>query len=169
MRREVFSTPTTRLCLRPFWRVETPPGAQGQVDWGEFVGLDRGDGPQALHAIVLVLSHSRQAVLTWSARLDQLNWHHAHNKALRRLVGAPAVRRIDNLETGVVHGARPRGEVNPAYRAYARAAGFHIDAWLPRRPEHKGKVESEAQLRHPFSVWAIGHIWIIHYGVTLHV
>src|SRR5512144_94629 len=26
--------------LRPFRRVETPPGAQAQVDWGEFADLD---------------------------------------------------------------------------------------------------------------------------------
>src|SRR5262249_57948542 len=28
--------------LRPFRRVETPPGAQAQVDWGEFADLDVG-------------------------------------------------------------------------------------------------------------------------------
>ena len=30
--------------LRPFRRVETPPGAQAQVDWGEFANLDIGCG-----------------------------------------------------------------------------------------------------------------------------
>src|SRR5262245_35396644 len=47
--------------LRPFRRVETPPGAQAQVDWGEFADLDVGDGPQKLYAFVMVLSHSRKA------------------------------------------------------------------------------------------------------------
>jgi hypothetical protein len=32
--------------LRPFRRVETPPGAQAQVDWWECSGIDLGDGPQ---------------------------------------------------------------------------------------------------------------------------
>src|SRR5882724_236492 len=64
--------------LRPFRRVETPPGAQAQVDWGEFPGVDVGDGPQALYAFVLVLSHSRKEVLIWCRRRDQLAWHHAH-------------------------------------------------------------------------------------------
>jgi transposase len=131
--------------LRPFRRVETPPGAQAQVDWGEFAGLDIGGGPQKLYALVMVLSHSRKEVLVFSERMDQLSWHKAHNEALRRLGGVPAVLRIDNLKTGVVKGAGPWGEVNPAYQAYARAVGFHVDACLPRCPEHKGKVENKVR------------------------
>ena len=131
--------------LRPFRRVETPPGSQAQVDWGEFAGLDVGQGPQKLNAFVMVLSHSRKAVLVWSERMDQLRWHHAHGEALRRLGGVPAVLRIDNLKTGVGQGAGPWGEVNEAYRTYARAVGFHVDACLPRCPEHKGKVENQVR------------------------
>jgi len=131
--------------LRPFRRVETPPGAQAQVDWGEFNGLNVGNGPQKLYAFLMVLSHSRKAVLVWRERMDQLNWHSAHNEALRRLGGVAAVLRIDNLKTGVAQGAGPWGQVNEAYRAYARAVGFHVDACLPRCPEHKGKVESKVR------------------------
>ena len=131
--------------LRPFRRVETPPGAQAQVDWGEFSNLDVGAGPQKLYAFVMVLSHSRKAVLVWSQRMDQSSWHQAHNEALRRLGGVPAVLRIDNLKTGIAKGAGPWGEVNDAYRAYARCVGFHVDACLPRCPEHKGKVENKVR------------------------
>jgi transposase len=129
--------------LRPYRRVETPPAAQAQVDWGEFDNLEVGSGPQKLYAFVMVLSHSRKVVLVWRPGMDQLNWHHAHNEAFRRLGGIAAVLRIDNLKTGVAKGAGPWGEVNEAYRAYARAVGFHVDACLPRSPEHKGKVESK--------------------------
>jgi transposase len=129
--------------LRPFRRVETPPGAQAQVDWGEVQGLDAGRGPEALNAFVMVLSHSRKAVVVRCRRMDQLAWHHAHNEAFRRLGGIPAVVRIDNLKTGIVRGAGPWGEINAAYRAYARSVGFHIDACLPRCPEDKGKVENK--------------------------
>jgi transposase len=131
--------------LRPYRRVETPPGAQAQVDWGEFSGLDIGDGPQTLYAFVAVLSHSRKETLVWCRRMDQLSWHKAHNEAFRRLGGIAAVLRIDNLKTGVVCGAGPWGEINPAYHAYAKALGFHIDACLPRCPEHKGKVENKVR------------------------
>jgi len=129
--------------LRPFRRVETPPGAQAQADWGELADIDIGRGPQALRAFVMVLSHSRKEVVVWSERMDQLAWHHAHNEAFRRLGGVPAVVRIDNLKTGIAEGAGPWGRVNPAYRGYARCVGFHVDACLPRCPEDKGKVESK--------------------------
>jgi transposase len=128
---------------RPYRRVETPPGAQAQVDWGTCSGIDIGDGPQDLYAFVLVLSHSRKETVIWETRMDQLSWHHAHNQALRRLGGVPAVLRIDNLKTGIAQGAGPWGEINPAYLAYAKAAGFHVDACLPHSPEHKGKVENK--------------------------
>src|SRR5262249_21058770 len=129
--------------LRPFRRVETPPGAQAQVDWGEFAAIDVGDGPQTLYGFVLVLSHSRKEALVWCRRTDQLAWHHAHTEAFRRLGGVPAVLRIDNLKTGVGSGAGPWGQVNGAYRSYANGLGFHVDACLPRCPEDKGKVENK--------------------------
>lgn len=46
--------------LRPFRRVETPPGAQTQSDWVE-VPADVGDanGPAKLYGFVMRLSHSR--------------------------------------------------------------------------------------------------------------
>jgi transposase len=129
--------------LRPFRRVETPPGAQAQVDWGEFHHIDLGDGPQTLYGFVLVLSHSRKEVLLWCRCMDQLAWHHAHTEAFRRLGGIPAVLRIDNLKTGVGLGAGPWGQLNEAYHSYAKGLGFHIDACLPRCPEDKGKVENK--------------------------
>jgi transposase len=129
--------------LRPYRRVETPPGAQVQVDWGTVTGVDLGVGPETLYAFVAVLSHSRKEAVIWRRRMDQLSWHHAHNEALRRLGGVPAVVRLDNLKTAIVRGAGPWGEINAAYLAYARAVGFHVDACLPRCPEHKGKVESK--------------------------
>ncbi len=131
--------------LRPFRRVETPPGAQAQVDWGEFDNIGVGEGRQKLYAFLMTLSHSRKAVLIWRPGMDQLNWHHAHNEAFRRLGGIAAVVRIDNLKTGIGHGAGPWGEVNAAYKCYAKAVGFHVDACLPRCPEHKGKVENKVR------------------------
>ena len=144
--------------LRPFRRVETPAGAQAQVDWGEIGGLDLGRGPETLYAFVMVLSYSRKEVLIWSRRMDQLAWHHVHNEAFRRVGGIPAVLRLDNLKTGIAEGAGPWGRINPAYRSYARCVGFHIDACLPRCPEDKGKVENKVgvlrrrlRLRGPFA------------------
>jgi len=64
-------------------RVETPPGAQGQVDWAEFPQMRVGGEKIPLHAFHLVLSHSRMEAVVWSERADQLAWLHVHNEALR--------------------------------------------------------------------------------------
>jgi hypothetical protein len=93
----------------------------------------------------MVLSHSRKEVLVWGRRMDQVSWQHPHNEAFRRLGGIPALLRIDNRKTGGARGAGPWGEVNDAYRGYAQAVGFHVDAGLPRCPEHKGKVENQVR------------------------
>jgi transposase len=132
-----------RPLIRPFRRVETPPGAQTQSDWGEFRRVDLGDpeGPITVYAFVMVLSHSRKEAVVWSRTMDQLAWHHVHNEAYRRLDGVAAVNRINNLKTGIAHGGGPWGQINEQYRVYARTMGFHIDACEVRAPEQKGKTE----------------------------
>jgi transposase len=129
--------------IRPFRRVETPPGAQTQSDWGEFRGVDLGDlgGRATVYAFVMVLSHSRKHAVVWSRSTDQLAWHRVHNEAYRRLGGVAAVNRIDNLKTGVARGCGAWGVINEQYRVYARAMGFHVDACEVRCPEQKGKAE----------------------------
>ncbi len=126
-------------------RVETPPGAQAQVDWAVFPDVHVGDGVKTLNAFHMTLSHSRRSVVVWSERQDQLSWLWCHNRALERLGGVPAVVRVDNTKTAVVRGAGPWGELNATYRRYATMLRFHIDPCLPRSPEHKGKVERQVR------------------------
>ena len=49
--------------------------------------------------------------------------------------------RVDNEKTAMGHGAGPWGEINAAYRTYADAMRFHVDATRPRQPQEKGKAE----------------------------
>jgi transposase len=132
--------------IRTYRRVETPPGAQTQTDWGEYPRVDVGDGPVPLHAFVMVLSHSRKPALVWSKSEDELHWLSCHNGAYRRLGGVAAVNRIDNVKTAVAKGAGAWGVINETYRAYARAVGFHIDACAPGEANAKGKVEAKVRL-----------------------
>jgi transposase len=132
--------------LRTYRRVETPPGAQTQTDWGEFPSVDVGQGREPLHALVMVLSHSRKPAIVWSREETQLHWISCHNGAYRRLGGVAAVNRIDNVKTAIATGAGAWGTIHPVYRAYARAVGFHIDACAPRQPQAKGKTEAKVRL-----------------------
>lgn len=126
-------------------RVETPPGAQAQVDWAVFPGAHIGEAVKTLNAFHMTLSHSRRSVVVWSERQDQLSWLWCHNRALERLGGVPAIVRVDNTKTAVVRGAGPWGELNATYRRYATMLRFHVDPCLPRAPEHKGKVERQVR------------------------
>jgi transposase len=132
--------------IRTYRRIETPPGAQTQSDWGEFPRMDLGAGPEPLHAFAMVLSHSRKPAVVWSRSEDLLAWLSCHNGAYRRFGGVAAVNRIDNVKTAITCGAGAWGTIHPAYRAYARAVGFHIDACAPRAPEAKGKTEAKVKL-----------------------
>lgn len=132
--------------IRTYRRVETPAGAQSQTDWGEYREVDIGDGPEALHAFVMVLSHSRKVAVIWSRKEDQLSWLHCHNEAYRRLRGVAAVNRIDNVKTAIARGAGAWGTIHPVYEAYARTLRFHIDACEPRAANAKGKVEAKVRL-----------------------
>ena len=141
--RRQYGKPRTRARRR----VETPPGAQSQSDWAErWVDLGAPEGPVKLYAFVMVLSHSRRTAVIWSRKQDQLSWHHVHNEAYRRLEGVAAVNRIDNLKTGVAHGAGAWGRVNEQYRLYARQMRFHVDAHQVRQPQQKGKVERRVRV-----------------------
>lgn len=128
--------------LRPYRRVETPAGAQAQVDWSDHrIDIGEPAGPTLLHAFHLMLSHSRMEAVVWCRSMDQVSWHAAHNQALTRIGGVPAVLRIDNLKTGIGVGAGAWGTVNAQYARYAVSLGFHVDACQPRQPQQKGKVE----------------------------
>jgi transposase len=132
--------------VRPFRRVETPPGAQSQTDWMEMdVDIGDAEGPSHLYGLLMKLSHSRKKALVWSRKKNQVAWLHCHNGGFRRLGGVTAVNRVDNEKTAIGRGAGPYGEVNEVYRAYARSLGFHVDACEPRSPEQKGKVERDVR------------------------
>lgn len=122
-------------------RVETPPGAQGQADWAEWPRVWIAHRVVKAYQFHLRLSYSRFGARVWSARKDQLAWHHVHNESFRRLDGIPGSVRVDNEKTAVSRGAGSWGRINDHYRRYARSVRFHIDVCPPRSPAYKGKVE----------------------------
>ena len=130
-----------RPAVRVRRRVETPPGAQAQADWGEFPGVDVGDGAMTLHAFHLVLSHSRMEAIVWAARQDELAWLAVHNGALTRLGGVPAVIRVDNTKTAIVQRRRAMGHGERALR------GLCPHAALPRGRDAAAGARGEGQGR----------------------
>jgi len=132
--------------MRTWRRVETPPGAQTQTDWGEFPRVRVAGGEADLSAFEMVLSHSRYPAVIWSLAKDQASWQRCHNEAYTRLCGVAATNRVDNTRTAIASGAGSWGVINPTYKGYAREVGFHVDACQPRQPQAKGKVEAKVRL-----------------------
>ena len=84
--------------IRTWRRVETPPGAQSQTDWGTFPRVWIAGEPVGVYSFVMGLSFSRMPAIVWSERKDQVSWLSCHNAAYRRLGGVAAVNRIDNSQ-----------------------------------------------------------------------
>jgi len=119
--------------IRSYRRVETPPGAQMQIDWKEDVKIDIGDpgGPTKLNAFVMELSHSRGTAVVWSRTRDQLAWQHCHVEALKRLGGVAAMGRVDIKEY-------PRGTqelilLDPDREEHPDTDGGRVTPQLPPR------------------------------------
>lgn len=127
--------------IRARRRVETPIGAQAQVDWAEYPGVLIGHEVVDLVALVVTLSWSRKRAVVWALSRDMLSWQACQTACLQRLGGAPAVLRIDNVKTAIAKGAGAWGVINETYRRYAVQMRFHVDACQPRHPQGKGKVE----------------------------
>jgi transposase len=127
--------------MRARRRVETPPGAQAQVDWAEFPGVVLGHEVVDLVALVVTLSWSRKRAVVWARSKDMLSWQACQTACFRRLGGVPAVLRIDNVKTAIAKGAGAWGVINATYRGFAAQLKFHVDACQPRHPQGKGKVE----------------------------
>lgn len=127
--------------IRARRRVETPPGAQAQVDWAHFPGVIIGGEAVDLLAMHMVLSWSRKEAIVWARSKDMLSWIACHTACLARLGGVPATVRVDNEKTAIARGAGAWGTINPTYRRYGAVMKFHIDACAPRQPRAKGKVE----------------------------
>jgi len=127
--------------IRARRRVETPAGAQSQVDWAHFPEVVVGGEQTDLLAFHMTLSHSRYEATVWSLRKDMLSWLNCHTESFKRVGGVSATVRVDNEKTAVSQGAGAWGTINPTYRRYAATLRFHVDACAPRQPQAKGKVE----------------------------
>jgi transposase len=86
-------------------RVETPPGAQAQVDWAHFPAVVVGGLARDLVALHMVLSWSRKAAIVWSETKDMLAWLGCQTACFTRLGGVPATVRVDTEKTAMARGA----------------------------------------------------------------
>jgi transposase len=132
------------LTPEPSGIIETGPGEEAQVDYGEGPMVrDPTTGKyRRTRLFVMTLGYSRKSVrlLTW--RSSSQIWAELHERAFRRLGGTVRVIVLDNLREGVLQPDVYDPTINPLYRDVL--AHYDVVA-LPcrvRDPDRKGKVES---------------------------
>lgn len=126
-------------------RLETPPGEVAQVDFG-FVGYladPATDQPRKTWAFTLVLGYSRHQFAEFVFDQTIPTWLLCHQHAFEFLGSVPKRVVLDNLKAAIIkaYTLDEDPEVQQSYRECAEHYGFLIDPCLPRKPQHKGKVE----------------------------
>ncbi len=124
-------------------RVETPPGAEAQVDFG-YVGLmlDPETGaPRKTWVFVMTLAWSRHQYAEFVFDQQIATWLELHCHAFEFFGGVPERIVPDNLKAAIVQACWHEPEAQQAYRECAEHYGFLISPCRPRTPQHKGKVE----------------------------
>ena len=126
-------------------RIETAPGEAAQVDFG-YVGYLR--DPQTgrkrkAWVFVLVLAWSRHMYAEFVFDQKIATWLVCHQHAFTFFHAVPRRIILDNLKAAIIRAYTQDEDpaVQQSYRECAEHYGFLIDPCLPRRPQHKGKVE----------------------------
>jgi transposase len=124
-------------------RVETAPGAQMQVDFGE-KRVTVGTLEVTIFLLVAVLSYSRRVFVKAFLRERQDDWREGIAAAFGHFGGVPQVVLGDNARALVVGRDRATGTVtfHPAYLAFCRDWDVQPRTCAPYRARSKGKVES---------------------------
>jgi transposase len=121
-------------------RLETPPGRQAQVDFGQ-VRVSVGGTPRRLWVFVMTLSYSRHRFVRFVERQDLATWIDCHVRAFEFIGGVPETILLDNLRAGVARPDLYDPTINRAYAELERHYGFVADPARVATPQHKGKVE----------------------------
>jgi transposase len=126
-------------------RLETPPGEVAQVDFGEVTPLvDPQTGElRRTYAFVMVLAWSRHMYVEFVFDQKIPTWLLCHQHACEFFGGVPKRIVLDNLKAAILkaYALEHDPEVVRAYAECAEHYGFLIDPGLPKKPQHKGKVE----------------------------
>jgi transposase len=98
--------------------INTGPGEEGQTDYGSgpMVRDPESGKYRRTRLFVMMLGYSRKAVRLLTFRSSSRIWAELHEKAFRRLGGAPRLVVLDNLREGVVQPDIYDPIVNPLFR-----------------------------------------------------
>ena len=126
----------------PFRRLETEPGQEAQVDFGQGAWVVQDGRRRRPHVLRLVLSHSRKGYTEAFWQQTTENFIRGIENAFRHWGGVVPILVIDNLRAAVKKVDWFEPELNPKVISFCEHYGTVILPTKPAMPRHKGKVEA---------------------------
>ena len=123
-------------------RIETPPGEEAQVDFGQGAPTLKNGRYRRPWLFVMKLSNSRATYQEVVWNQDVETFLRCHEHAFEYFGGVVKTIKIDNLKAGVLKAHLYEPTLNPNYLAFSKHHGFVILPCRVARPQDKGKVES---------------------------
>ena len=123
--------------------LESPPGEEAQVDFGQGAPtLYRKGKYRRPYLFCMTLKYSGKAFrkVVWKA--DQQVWARLHEEAFRSFGGSVEYCVLDNLKQGVISPDLYEPQYNPVYTALLAHYDVSADAARVEDPNRKGSVES---------------------------
>jgi transposase len=127
----------------PFRRMETDPGVEAQMDFGQGAWTMQPNGKRRRpHLLRVVLSHSRKAYseVVWKQSTDEVI--RVLENAFHHFGGTPKTLVPDNLKAAVIQADYYDPLINPKFHSFCQHYGMAVLPTKPRMPRHKGKVEN---------------------------
>jgi len=123
-------------------RIETPPGEEAQVDFGQGAPTLKNGRYCRPWLFVMTLSNSRKSYEEAVWKQDVETFIRCHEHAFAHFGGCVKVIKIDNLKAGVLKAHLYEPELNPNYLAFSLHYRFVPLPCRVASPQEKGKVES---------------------------
>jgi transposase len=134
-----------------YLRLDTLPGEQGQVDWGNFGQIRVGSTTRILSCFVLVLSWSRACYARFALDQTLESFLRGHVEAFAALQGAARTLLYDNLKSVVLERVGDHIRFHPRLLELAGHYHFAPQPCAVARGNEKGRVERFIGfLRHSF-------------------
>jgi transposase len=134
-----------------YLRLNTLPGEQAQVDWGNFGALEIGPARRPLSCFVLVLSWSRALYARFALDQTLESFLRGHVEAFTALGGTPRTILYDNLKSVVLERVGDHIRFHPRLLELAGHYHFAPQPCAVARGNEKGRVERTLHyLRHSF-------------------
>lgn len=124
-----------------FFRLETLPGEQAQVDWANCGTIRIGNAVRKLSAFVMVLSYSRMMYAEFTLSQCLEDFLQAHLRAFRFFGGVPEKGLYDNLKAVCLTRLGADIRFNPRFLEFSGHYLFEPVLCQPGHGNEKGKVE----------------------------